>query len=1627
MKKAVKCFTLIILTPVVLFLVLAVLLYVPPVQNWAVRQVASYASGKTGMDISVDKVRLAFPLDLRIEDFKMIQPNDSFPQIKDTVADVRKLTVGIQALPLLKSRVEIDALEFSGMKVNTMDFIPSVRIKGRLGRLYLQSHGIDLTAETVKVNTASLEQAVLDIALSDTVPPDTTESKADWKIDIDNLNILSTDFTLHTPGDTMSVHTNMNKAMARNTFLDLKDGVYRIGMLDWQGGELNYDQNYVTRSKGFDASHIAMTDVFLGVDSFLYASPDIRMSVRAMQFKERSGLRVETFTGHFAMDSIRIMLPDIDLKTQKSKLQANFRMDMNAFADTNPGKMYACIDGSLGIEDIVVFVPDMSAALVRNFPKHPLSIKGTAEGNLKYLTFKNLSVNLPTAFRLLANGWMAEPANINRMRMDLKLKGHTENLAFVTALLPDGVRNTVRLPHGIDIDGRFKANGSMYTANFNAGEGGGRLRLDGMFDTKTLAYDMKAKATRLQLQHFLPNMGLSPFTGDITMYGRGTDFLSPKTGVNLTADIRQFSYGRYLLGGIRGDLKLHNGRIYAKVDGRNSMAGGHFSVDGILRKDIVDINFNGTVTDADLQALGFIDKKYIVSTDADLHIRSNMKNVHSLNGHVGDLSVREFRDRENIIPLVLGDFDISGAMRGNSLSADFNGRMGRVDLYQLGVADSPLALAVSADVGVESNLKDFYSVQGFVGDVTVRDNASEYQASDMMLDILTRRDTTHVVVNSGDFYLGVDAHGGYEKIISQIQALGKDIQKQVDDKHLLQAELRKKLPNAHITLRSGADNLLTTLLKHRGFSFREADVEFTSSPSSGLNGNGYVSSFSFMKDSITLDSVYLTLVSDTSRLNYDVRVSNNRANAYPFKGQLSGSLHETGLLAKTKILDADNKTGLDIALLASVADNGVSLNMVSPTNIIGYKEFHVNDSNYFFIGKDRRVSANMKLQADDGTGAYIYTDDSDETALQNVTLAMHRFELGKVFSVIPYTPSVSGILDGDFHVVQTAEDITISSDLTVKDLIYEGNPMGDLGSQLVYMPQTDGTHYVDAIITRNGTEIGTLTGTYDSKEDGNLDAEFTLDRFPLNYINGFVPDQIVGLRGVGEGSLTVKGSLDKLDINGEVYLDSCYLYSAPYGVEMRFANDPVRIINSKLLFENFEMYANNNSPLNIQGDLDFSDMGNMNLDVRMRATNFLLVDAKENPRSEAYGKAYVNFYGTMKGPLDRLTMLGKLDVLGNTDMTYVLKESVLTTDNQLDELIKFTDFNDTIAETVTARPDITGLNMAMGINIDEQAHIVCALNADKSNYIDLVGGGNLRMSFDPANDLRLFGRYTLSSGEMKYSLPVIPLRTFSIKDGSYIEFRGDPYDPTLNITATESVKTSVADGSSSGKIVDFECGVSLTQTMSKPTIQFIIDAPEDMQMQNELNMKSVEERGKLAVSMLASGMYLGEGGGTANAAMSGALASFMQSEINNITGSALRSMGLDLSANLEASTDAAGALHTDYTFKFSKQFLNNRLRLIMGGRVSTGSEAAGDNGAFFDNFSMEYRLNKNETQYLKLFYEREAYDWLEGNVSEFGAGFLWRRKLEKLKDIFRFGKATAPVPTTVQKKDTLVTFTNENK
>ena len=1535
--RAFKWLGIAILIPILLFCLLAVLLYLPPVQNWAVKRVVSIASEKTGMEISVEHVNLEFPLNLGVEGVRVIKPqldaSGGKTLQKDTVADIRKMVVDVQLKPLFKGQVEVDKLDLEGVKVNTTDFISDTQVKGTLGKLSLESHGIDLKGEQLRVNTAQLEDANVDVILSDTAAVDTTESKNKWKIQVDDLSIKRSDVRVHLPGDTLQVTAHLGETKARNGSFDFGKKDYRLGQFEWKGGRFKYDdRSQPQQTEGMDYSHLSLNEINMALDSVSFNDKGLLLRVKEAAMKEKSGMELRELSGSMALerekaggDLSRLRVNDLRARTSESSVDGRLVMDLNTFGDENPGKLHATVDATIGKQDIVRAAGALPQQFKRKWPNQPLTVKGVVSGNMRQAKFDGLHVKLPGALNMHASGYVTHPTDLDHMIADVDLEAKGDNMDFLAALLPKDALGDVRIPKGIGVKGKVKANGQHYQANLVATEGGGSVKADVDLDAKRMNYTAQLQANRLNPKHFLPSLDAGPFTGNISLKGSGTDFLSPRTSLQAKADVKQFSYGGYNLDGMKGTANISNGRIRANVDSRNKLFNGQIQVDGLTRTK----NLQGTI------------------------------------------------------------------------SAD----IAHADLYKLGLADKPLTVSSCLHLDVATDLKHNYKVQGLVSDITIRDSANVYRPDDVVLDVLTRRDTTHAVLDCGDFHLRADAKGGYEQLLKQMDRLVAHVKKDVKNGKIDQQAFRENLPTADIYLTTGSTNFFAKLLERQGYSFQDADIDLRISPITGVNGNLAVNRL--LADSIQLDTIRFFVESDSTNITYHGQIQNNKNNPqYVFNALFNGYLLENGTGVDIKLYDEKNRLGAKLGAVAEMVDSGIVAHLNTDDPILGYKKFKVNEDNYIFLGKNQRLSAKLNLLASDGQGLQIYTNDENTEANQDITASLHNFDLEHVLSVVPYAPNIKGIMNGDLHLLKNGDEISVSSALAVDGLNFENSPMGNISTEFVYIPKGDGTHYVDGLLYKDEEEVGTIVGTYDPKGQGNLDATLSMKRLPLSLMNGFIDDQIIGFQGYADGDLSVKGTLSKPQVNGVVDLDSCYLLSEPYGVALRFSNEPVRIVGSHLTLKDYQLYAYNENPITLNGNVNFSDLDHINLNMRLSGNNIQIINARETPKSIAFGKGYVNMFGLLQGEVDHLRMRGRVEVLPTTDLSYVLRDSPLTTDNQLDELVKFTDFTDTTAVVIT-RPAPSGFNMDMTVDVTNGTHLMAYLNADHSNYVDIMGGGTLRMQYNNVDDLQLRGKLTLNSGKMKYSLPIIPLKTFTIKDGSNIEFTGDPYNPRLDITATETVKAPVSNDQGIGQSKTFECGVEVTQTLQNMGVKFLLDA-EDQQIQEELNTMGPEQRGKLAVSLLATGMYMADGN-TNSFSMNSALSAFLNSQINDITGRALRTV--DLSVGFDNAMDATGRSHMDYSFKFAKRFWNNRLKVSVGAKVSTGSEINDQYQSFFDNFDLEYRLDDKGSRYLTGFFKNNVYDWLDGYTQKYGVGFTWRRKLQTLGDLFRFKDDSSSMPS----------------
>jgi hypothetical protein len=328
------------------------------------------------------------------------------------------------------------------------------------------------------------------------------------------------------------------------------------------------------------------------------------------------------------------------------------------------------------------------------------------------------------------------------------------------------------------------------------------------------------------------------------------------------------------------------------------------------------------------------------------------------------------------------------------------------------------------------------------------------------------------------------------------------------------------------------------------------------------------------------------------------------------------------------------------------------------------------------------------------------------------------------------------------------------------------------------------------------------------------------------------------------------------------------------------------------------------------------------------------------------------------------------------------------------------------------RAAATGTDMLLTIRIDPVVRFRIDLDAAQSNYLEMRGGGDLSLRYTTQGDLQLTGRYTMSEGAIRYSIPIIPLTDFSIRNGSYVDWSGDPMNPYLNMTAYTRVQSS-ANLDGQPRMVDFNTGIQLRDKLNDVSVQFLLESP-DASIQNQLTAMGAEERSKQAISLLVAGVFLPSTDGD-NFDVGAALTSLLQREVKNILGNLMGDVPVSFDVTTYDGTKGMGR-RVDYIGRFYKNFFHERFNTTVGLRYSTKDPVYG-NTFSPDDISLGYRLDTDGSRSVQVFRSREYENTFEGEIVKYGASFTLRRKMKSLKDLFVFKKQ--PVVVQARKEEEL--------
>ena len=1515
-RKYIKWGGAIVFSPIILFILLCILIYLPPIQQFMVSQATRYASKTTGMDIRIERIVLGFPFDLNIRNIHVAEQND-------TILYADQLKVKLKLSPLLRKKVELDGLNLKNISLNSANLIEGMSLNGNLGELFISAKNVALDKETAVIDQIALKDTHLLLSLNDTTAADTTASEPVlWKIKLLKAGIQNVSFDLILPLDTISSRFYLQEAFLNDGNIDLQQSSYSLGQIRLTGGSIDYNSSdQPIQTLGFDPAHISINQLNLSVDSAYYGNDSIRATLHMLKMKERSGIEIESAQGKFLVNSETAYIPSFKLNTTDSSFDLYALAELNALSQTGNGNLSTRIKADIGKNDLFRFLPDSLSVQKQYFPSAPICIRSGIDGNLQRLGLTHFDISIPETFRMQADGQIENPLDSLKRKGDLNINMETGNLSFINRMT-----KSFAIPPQLMLNGQAKLDSGLIKTDFHIAHGTGKIDLTAEYNLSDTAYASEILIDRWDIHPFLPQDSLGTISASLTAKGQGFDFFSPQTSIQAEIHLDSLRYGRREFSGIGLDASLQESELSSHI---------------------------------------YLNDK---AMDIDALIKAEIK-------------------KEQIL-------------------ATLHTSIERLELEKLYLTDFPLDISQEIDMQLQSDMQENHLVQAALSKINIRNNGHDIPAKDINIHIHTTKDSIRSVIRTGDLECRFGTREGLNNLIDKAGRLSSLIQHQIERQKIDHKSIMASLPDAYFSLSAGKDNLIGTFLSDEQIYYNQASLHLTTSTENGLQSDVLLQKL--QTESILIDTISFKVWQDSTKIHFNSSIiSPNNQQQEAFNILSEGFIADNDAQILLEYLNEKKETGAKIGCNFAFHEEGLNIHLIPDEPTLIYRPFKVNKNNYLFLQKDGRILTDISLYDEQNCGLYLYST-ADSTAQQDITLALNRIDIAEFKRIIPYMPDIAGIIDAEAHFIQKDSQPFMSLETNVNKLTYNRTPLGDWAMSCAYFTQEKENFFIDAFVSHNNKEVVSVSGNYSSSSSAeagkdSIAGNLSVSHLPLSIANAFIPDQTALLTGDLDGNIQISGLVSAPLLNGELRLDSTSVNIPQASLTLYLDNRPITIADNCLRFAQFEIATQGKSPFIIDGDVNMKDLSAINLDLNMNAYNFEVLNAKRTKEAIVYGKLYIDLNSTLKGTPESLMMRGNANILGSSNFTYILKDSPLTVDDRLNETVTFINFNDTTSNMKHELPTIAlgGLDMLLTLHIDEAVQCRMDLNENGSNYIQLEGGGDLSFQYKPDGNMLLNGRYSLISGEMKYEMPIIPLKTFHIQSGSYIEWTGNIMNPSLNIKASERMRASVNQSEGSSRMVNFDVGVNLTNRLENLGFTFTLEAPDDGSVQNELASMSAEERNKLAVTMLVTGMYMVEGntsgkGFDANSALN----SFLQSEINNIAGSALKTIdinfGMETTGEKEAGTD-----RTDYNFQFAKRFWNNRVRVVIGGKISTGNEVQ-DDESFIDNISLEYRLDNSGTRYIKLFHEKNYESILDGEVTETGAGIVLRKKVSKLGELFIF-------------------------
>ena len=359
------------------------------------------------------------------------------------------------------------------------------------------------------------------------------------------------------------------------------------------------------------------------------------------------------------------------------------------------------------------------------------------------------------------------------------------------------------------------------------------------------------------------------------------------------------------------------------------------------------------------------------------------------------------------------------------------------------------------------------------------------------------------------------------------------------------------------------------------------------------------------------------------------------------------------------------------------------------------------------------------------------------------------------------------------------------------------------------------------------------------------------------------------------------------------------------------------------------------------------------------------------------------------------------------------------------------------------------------------------LDPVSGDAIDAKGDGNIQLKMPANNDMRITGGYNIESGTYTFTFKQLEFKKqFKLNSGSTIYFKGPFSATTVDVFATYSAKarlfdlmttTEQAAMQSTGtdyidakRVQPINIVLHMQDALFNPKLSFDLNVDDKSMESNpaytKLQLINQDERQKLdqVASLLLTGSFLSSDGLFSNNSvksgalnnvsqmLSGTASASLTSVVNKLIGE--RKVNIDVNYQNYNYSDAGNTSlnRNQFTGTISKNYLNDRLVIEVGGKSNWGQQAtsssAGSSYNISGDFKMQYLISPSGKLRLNCFSTSDYDVTLERQITRNGVGISWRKTFDNMDEFLHAQAKTAPVPKVIPNlnNDTLAPNTNKS-